>query len=178
MPDKQLGLDAFIKGDYHTAYTELRPVAEEGDTLAQYKVGTMFARGWGVNRDHKESLNWFQLAADKGHPESQAELGGQYERGFGVAQDFAQATTWYQRAAAQGEPTAQFALGNLYRDGRGVEQDPLQAHKWFALSQTGGFDGGTSGRLMIEKDLSEEQIAEAQQLAAAWEPTLENAAPA
>jgi TPR repeat protein len=37
---------AYGRGDYATAFKLLRPVAEQGNALAQYDLGIMYANGW------------------------------------------------------------------------------------------------------------------------------------
>jgi TPR repeat protein len=46
--DFQDGLDAYDRGDYTTALKEWRPLAEEGDALVQYNLGTLYEMGQGV----------------------------------------------------------------------------------------------------------------------------------
>ena len=45
---------------------ELRSAAEKGDVAAQAKVGDMYARGKGFDKDEAEAVNWFRRAADRG----------------------------------------------------------------------------------------------------------------
>ncbi len=47
--------------------TEWRPLAEQGDSGAQFNLGVMYAEGeGGVPQDYEEAVRWYQLAADGG----------------------------------------------------------------------------------------------------------------
>ena len=54
------------KGDYATAAKLLRPLADEGNAQAQYKLGILYDDGLGVAQDVAEALKWYRLAADQG----------------------------------------------------------------------------------------------------------------
>ena len=54
--DFQKGLAAAQAGDFATALLEWTPLAEAGDTNAQYNLGIMYDNGYGVPQDYKEAL--------------------------------------------------------------------------------------------------------------------------
>jgi uncharacterized protein len=72
------------------------------------------------------------------------QLGHFYDYGHGVSQDYKEAAKWYRLAAIQGYPEGQLSVGMLYRQGRGVPED--------------------------FKQMTPDQIAEAQRLAREWKP--------
>jgi len=43
---------AFVRGDYATAMRLWRPLAEQGDALAQSNLGQMYSKGQGVPQDY------------------------------------------------------------------------------------------------------------------------------
>ncbi len=57
------GMEAYDNGDYATALKEWRTLAEQGDAIAQYNLGLMYANGRGVPRDYVQARMWFNLAA-------------------------------------------------------------------------------------------------------------------
>src|SRR3569833_2956846 len=59
------GNEALKSGDFQTAYRLLRPLADQGDALAQIGMGAMYAEGQGLERDYKEAARWFGLAAEQ-----------------------------------------------------------------------------------------------------------------
>ena len=64
------GLDAYDREDYATALREWRPLAEQGDTAAQYRLGTMYSNGEGIPKNGVYAYMWYNVAASAG-----AELG-------------------------------------------------------------------------------------------------------
>ena len=110
---------AYVRSDYATAMQLLRPLAEQGNTYAQYKLGVMYDNGHGVPQDYFEALNWYRLAAEQGDADAQFNLGVMYDIGQGVPQDFAEAVKWFRLAAAHGYADAQFGLGVMYLSGQG-----------------------------------------------------------
>ncbi len=114
---------AYSRGDYATAFKELKWLADKGDVQAQAMVGFMYANGLGVSRDYAQALEWTRRAADQGDAKAQHNLGVMYENGTGVQQDFTKAASLYEKAAAKGDVSATSNLGLLYIQGRGVKKD-------------------------------------------------------
>jgi len=101
-PDYQTGSDAYDRGDYETALKEFRPLAEQGDALAQFNMGVMFAKGQGVSQYYQEAVRWYRKAAERGHASAQFNLGLMYYKGQGLAQEYQEAAKWFRLAAEQG----------------------------------------------------------------------------
>ena len=70
MSSYQKGMDAYDHGDYDTALKEFRPLAEQGDPLAQSYLGGMYAEGEGLPKDYVLAHMWMNLAAAKGVQEA------------------------------------------------------------------------------------------------------------
>src|SRR5690554_3388796 len=102
------GLAAAQRGDYQTALQEWRPLAEQGNTVAQFNLGIMYDNGYGVPQDKAEAAKWYRMAAEQGDADAQFNLGVLYDNGYGVPQDYAEAAKWYRMAAEQGHGGAQF----------------------------------------------------------------------
>ena len=122
---------AYRRGDYSTAYQGFRIHAEQGDAVAQFNLGVLYAKGKGVPQDHAEAVRWYRRAADQGNASAQFYLGVRYAKGEGIPQDHAEAARWYRRAADQGHTSAQFNLGVMYGKGEGVPQDHTEAVRWY-----------------------------------------------
>ena len=61
-------IDAQVRGDYVQALNILRPLAAQGNALAQYRIGFMYYNGKGVTQSYQEALKWYRLAAaELGH---------------------------------------------------------------------------------------------------------------
>ena len=91
-----------------------------------------------------------------------------YYKGEGVAQDYKEAVKWYRLAAEQGNANAQYILGLMYCLGQGVAQNFIEAHKWLNIAGANGEKKATEFRDDVAKQMSPEQIAEAQRLAKEW----------
>ncbi len=60
------------------------------------------------------------------------------------------------------------AMGLKYCFGRGVAQNYVEAHKWFNLAALKGSENAKSYRCELAREMSAQQIAEAQRQARAW----------
>ena len=109
--DFNKGLTAAQSGDFATALKEWKPLAEEGNAVAQNNLGLMYHNGWGVPQDYKEAVYWYRLAVEQGYAIAQYNLGLMYEKGKGVPQDDKEAARLYRLAAEQGYVDAQYNLG-------------------------------------------------------------------
>jgi TPR repeat protein len=65
-------------------------------------------------------------------------------------------------------PDALFELGMLYATGRDVIADLVAAHKWFNIAAARGNVAALKRRVEIAREMSGEEIAEAQKLAREW----------
>ena len=69
--DFNRGVEAYRSGDYVTAMNEWRPLAEQGNMIAQYALGVMYENGVGVLQDNVIAHMWYNLSAANGN-----DLGG------------------------------------------------------------------------------------------------------
>ena len=65
------GLLAYRSQDYERAMTIWMPLAEKGNSEAQFFVGGLYMDGAGVEEDVVRAHAWWQLSAEKGHPKAQ-----------------------------------------------------------------------------------------------------------
>ena len=120
--------------DYHNlkqALVSYRKAAEQGLAIAQYKLGTMYEHGLGIEKDLEQAVFWYRQAADREDADAQHNLAWLYEFGLGVEQDETQAAFWYCSAAKKGHARAQTALGYMYSCGWGLEQNEKLAVYWY-----------------------------------------------
>ena len=127
-------LTAYDNGDYTQAIRILRPLAVQGNAIAQFGLGWMHDQGQGVGRDYQAAVQWYRLAAAQGNAAAQFNLGWMYDQGRGVNRDYQEAEKWYRLAAAQGLAVAQNQLGMRYAGGHGAIRDYPEALKWFRLA--------------------------------------------
>ncbi len=70
--------------------------------------------------------------------------------------------------AETGDAKAQFNLGRMYAKGEGVAENDVQAYKWWNLAAAQENNSAKEFKELIEKNMTREQIAEAQKLSGEW----------
>ena len=93
------GSEAYSVGDYARAMVEFKPAAEQGDPRAEYFVGFLYYRGYGVQKDFAEAAKWFGKAAAKGDSRSQYYVAKMNEKGEGAEKSLVQAHMWFTLSA-------------------------------------------------------------------------------
>jgi TPR repeat protein len=83
---------------------DLRQKSDQGDLEAMNRLGIIYARGRGVDKNYGRALIWFRRAALQGYPPAMANLGTMYQLGAGVRRDYRQAYAWLRVALALGVP--------------------------------------------------------------------------
>ena len=117
-----------------------RARAEEGEAIAQYNLGVMYADGRGVPQDDVEAVRWYQLAADQGEPLAQVSLGLMYGKGDGVPQDTVLAHMWWSLAAAQGNEDAREIKDRIEKvmTREQIAEAQRLSREWIAAHPPGG----------------------------------------
>lgn len=167
--DFQAGLEAYERGDYAITVREWRPLAEQGNPMAQHHLGWLYVLGHGVSQDYEEAIQWFRKAAEQGDSDAQTNLGSLYLLGDRIPQDYTEALKWLRAAADQGNLFAQTKLGIMYEDAHEVPQDYVQAYMWFSLA--------AQESILAEdflddltKHMTPAQIIDGRKLAREWKP--------
>ena len=114
---------------------ELLNLAEEGNVIAQNRLGLFYKVGKGVPQNYGQAKRWFEEAARQGHAEAQINLGTLYLQGDAPPRSAQMALFWYGRAAEQGDVPAFAKLGLMYQEAQGVPPDSVQAHMWLTWQQ-------------------------------------------
>lgn len=70
-----------------------------GDPEAQYQLAEMYLTGVGGEKNERQAVRWFKLAADKGHAPAQAAFGKLLFEGVGVARNPTRGLMWLELAA-------------------------------------------------------------------------------
>ena len=109
-------------------------------------MGYMFQNGFGVTKNEKLALTWYERAASKGDLDSQIRVAEIYFNGIGIKEDKQQAFNWYLEAAKQGHLDSQIIIAEMYFNGIGVKEDKQQAFNWYLKA---GDDGYFKTKYMI-----------------------------
>ena len=134
------------------------------DAKADFKGGLAAYQ----ENDFKKALEEFRPLAENGHGMAQFYLGLLYGFGEGVEKDLTEAVRWWRLAAEQGNVAAQSNLGFMYKYGNGVSADPVQAYMWSKVAATGGAAFAEENLITFAEGMTEDGIARAERLAAAW----------
>lgn len=123
--------EAYAAGNWSSALSLARPLAEQGHPQAQTLMGLLSYYGSGVPQNDKEAARWYSLAAKQGEPAAQSNLGDMYDAGRGVAKDHSKALELWGRAAEKGHTVAMANIGLMHAEGIGVEANICQAYNWW-----------------------------------------------
>ena len=117
-----------------------------------------------------ESLPFQELVhlAEQGDVNAQYNLGESYDDGQGVPEDDVEAVKWWSRAAEQGHAEAQFSLALAYALGRVAPKDDVLSYMWSNLAVAQGHKNANAVKWRLSKEMTREQIAEAQKLSREW----------
>ncbi len=146
-------------------------LADQGDPVAQLNVGLMYLKGIKMKKDPNEAARWLKQAAQQGQVEAQYRLGILYEEGIGVIQDYEQGVYWVRMAAEHGMARALYQMGIIYDLGLGVPIDHIQAYVWYNLAAAGGEVGAVAHRADVARNMTRNEISEAQRLSRLWKPS-------
>ncbi len=126
------GHQAYRAEDYKRAIQLLLPLAQQGHAGAQYDVARMYEKGEGVEKDEKQTLDWYRRSAEGGNSRAQYKLFAGYARGWGqLKKDEGLAREWLMKAAEGGYDRAQETLGQAYEKGKfGFPRDQAKAEYW------------------------------------------------
>ena len=125
-----------------------KKLADNGNRLSQYKLGTMYELGLGTATDINEATRWYTISAEQGHSSAndrltylQIQKNGYIDNKYG---------NWLKQLRSQAQsndPDSIFLLGQLYQHGIGVDKNTNQAMLLYKKA-------GSMG--MIESDLQVE----------------------
>ncbi len=122
-------------------FTQALPLYQQAgvsDSLAMFRLGTLYRGAIGVTRDYQQALLWCRKAADAGNADATECMGELYFYGQGVPTDYQEALTWFRKAADMGQPDAMDFIGVQYARGNGVKQDDEQAMVWYQKGAAAG----------------------------------------
>lgn len=74
-------LKYYDEGDYTKAVNLFLPLALNGNSQAQERLGYCFYKGYGVEQNYSQAVEWLKKAAEQGDAEAQNNLGKCYYNG-------------------------------------------------------------------------------------------------
>jgi len=142
---------------------EMISLANEGIPSYQCMLGYKYLEGDGVEKNVREAVKWFTLAADNGDVYAAYTLGRTFHAGDGIPQDYAEAMKWFRVAAEMGDASSQYRVAEMYQTGTGIDKDYIAAYAWLSLAIGNGANK-RGIRDNLERDMNANQIKEAKML--------------
>ena len=158
------------KGKYDSAVPHLRRGARKGDARCQFLIGMWSLSGTAMQQDLDDGAIWLRKAAGQGLPVAQTYFGLLHANGMGVEPSEEKAAEWFRKAANYGEPMGQAALGAATFLGGGVPEDRVEAYKWTSLAAEQGNERAAEYLPLIERELTEQELADARSRVEAFAP--------
>jgi TPR repeat protein len=124
-----VGCDYLQKQQYQKAWGWFHEAAKSIYPRAEYQIGYMYDRGWGVKKDYKIAMEWYCKSARNGNSNAMCQIGYLYHKGQGVPRDYKMAMEWYSKSSENSH--SQNNIGIIYKRGQGVPKDMFAAMKWY-----------------------------------------------
>jgi uncharacterized protein len=93
---------AYHAGQFRTARTEFKELANQGSAIAETMLGTMYAEGQGVKPDAATAVIYFYRAAHRGYAPAQLALSDAFAKGRGTDPSPVAAYKWARLAQVRG----------------------------------------------------------------------------
>jgi len=123
--------------------------ANQGNAIAQEKVGAAYHNGTIIEQDYSEAFKWYQKAIKENVAEAQFGLAILYDFGTSVPKDLEKSKYWYQKARDQGYGPALFSLAYDYHSQYDDHKSQIKALELFQ-------------QLANEEDQNEEYVVRSQ----------------
>lgn len=137
-----LGEDNILKANEYfqkalQGFLEIESTDKSMKPYMQYRIGKMFALGYGAEHDYTEAFKWFEKSADAGNKLAQYSLGSLYFYGNGITQSYEKAFEYFKLSAEQDNAYACYETAKMFRDGISVEKNSEQAEIYFQKAYSG-----------------------------------------
>ena len=118
-------------------FLALESTAKRLRDYVQYRIGKMYALGYGAEQDYTKAFAWFEKSATAGNKFAQYSLGSLYFYGNGTPQNYEKAFGYYKLSADQDNAYACYEAAKMLRDGIGIEKNSEQSEMYFQKAYNG-----------------------------------------
>ncbi len=101
---------------------------------AEYEIGRLYLKGFGVSADVRAAARYFKLAADKGYAPAQTAYANLPLDGQLGSANPKTALVYYRNAAEQGDGEAMDAIARMTEQGIGAAKDPAMAEMMYVAA--------------------------------------------
>lgn len=129
---------AYQRGYYLEAMDLALPKAQKGEPAAQTLVAELLDNGFGVKRNRKDAVFWYEQAARAGDPNAQFKYALMLMDGGLVQRDKTKADEFMWKAARGGNPQAQFNVAQLLVAAKPGPEGLADALPWYEKAATKG----------------------------------------
>lgn len=95
--------EAYLKGDYKTAFKLSKKICDDGNIIGCYNLGFSYDNAKGVEQDYKKAAKYYKKACDQGYPFACTALASLYHLARGVKKDIPTAREYYKRGCDLGD---------------------------------------------------------------------------
>ena len=143
--------DSFPLEERDEAAEQLEQLAGDGDTYAQYIIGTAYRDGGLLIPDTAKAQKFLECAAKQEIDAAQYALGKLYLSDDTDVHDSAKGIYWLQRSADNGNDYAAYRLGKEYLSGKKVPKDAAAAaeYLWQAANNGNAYAQYLLGKLYL-----------------------------
>lgn len=140
-----VALTAVACGGDPNSFESISRLAEEGDSVAQYKLGEMLVSGEGAEKDVSKGEAWLIKSAQQGETDAINELASLYINEFSrepsankYSTNKKMAFDILESAAVRGDAESQRLLAIMYGAGIGGAKNEAKSLEWIQRSATNG----------------------------------------
>ena len=116
----------------------LQRLGDLGNAHVMYRLGKMYATGFGAARDEAKAADWYRRGAAAGSVQAMTELAGALLEGRGVEKNAPEAVQLLRTAADKDHPEAMHRLGILLRDGKATDKNVAEALRFLTKAGNAG----------------------------------------
>ena len=152
-----------VEPDERAAIVWYEKAAAAGSARAMSEMGVLFE----LRQDYARAFDWYSKAARGRDAHALYRLGIMYQEGWNVSSDPVKGLQLIEEAAWLDSSAAQHYLGLLYFQGKRVPKSYVRSYAWLNIAAPKGAQYART-RELVERQLSPEQLAEAQRLSIDW----------
>ncbi len=133
-------LTAFNIKRYDQALSEFSYLSDEGDPIASFYLGKMYAEGLGVEKDKQRAIEYYQKSDDAYNIDASYELAEILLKDAKDREDenFLMGLKYLKRSAYAGQADALTQLGEFYEKGEWVDKDLKSAFGFYLMGALKG----------------------------------------
>ena len=140
-----------IPKDYNLALKWFNISAENGNKYANNRLGDMYKKGLGVDKNYQKAFNLYEKASNNGCSESQYNIAMMYFKGIGLEEDYDQGLSWLQTSANNGYAEAQYALAVILLNSSDYYTDSNTEQKAINLLKSASKQGHEEAKTLLKR---------------------------